>query len=135
MSQKDLILIEVKGFCMWPFLKDGQKILVRKAGVPDFCPGDILLYRGGSGLLCHRLARKERKGGEWIFYCKPDTSVSAGEPVSESMLEGKVAAVVNGDRIISLETVWARFKSVIILGLLSPVLAIFLRWYKKIRGV
>jgi hypothetical protein len=135
MNPKDLQLIEVKGFCMWPFLKDGQKTLVRKTAGSGLYPGDILLYRGGSGLLCHRLARKEKEAEEWIFYCKPDTSLSAGEPVSESMLEGKVIAVVSNEKIISLETAGARFKAVIILGFLSPVLAILLRWYKKMRDL
>jgi hypothetical protein len=135
MNQKDLILVEVKGFCMWPFLNDGQKILVRKAAGANLYPGDILLYRGESGLLCHRLARKEKKGGEWVFYCKPDTSLSAGDPVSESQLQGKVAAVVSNNKLVSLETAWQRFHAVIILGLWSPVLAFLLRWYKKIKGL
>lgn len=135
MNQKDLILIEVKGFCMWPFLKDGQKVLVMKIAGANLYPGDILLYRCESGLLCHRLARKEKKDGKWIFYCKPDTSLSRGEPMSESMLEGKVTAVINNDKIVSLETALARFKSILILGFLSPLLAILLRWYKKIRAV
>jgi len=134
MNQKDLLLIEVKGFCMWPFLKDGQKVLVRKTAGSDLYPGDILLYRGQSGLLCHRLARKENKDGEWVFYCKPDTSPPGDDPVSERVLEGKVAAVFSNNKILSLETAWARFNALIILGFLSQALAIFLRWYNKIRN-
>jgi hypothetical protein len=133
MNPNDLILMEVKGFCMWPFLNDGQKILVRKTDGADLHPGDLLLYRGGSGLLCHRLARKEKKDNAWILYCKPDTSLSAGEPVKEDTLEGKVVAVVSHHKVISLETTWARWQAVMILGVLSPALALILSWYKKIR--
>jgi hypothetical protein len=135
MNQNGLLFYEVKGFCMWPFLNDGQKILVRKTGAGSVRPGDIVLYRSDNGLLCHRLARKEKKDGAWVFYCKPDTSWSSGAPVCENMVEGKVAAVIANNAIHSLETARGRVRAVIILGFLSPVFALLLRGYKKLSGL
>jgi 4-amino-4-deoxy-L-arabinose transferase-like glycosyltransferase len=133
MSGQNITFFEVKGFCMWPFLRAGQKILIKKIAGSEFNPGDLMLYHADGQLLCHRLLRKEKKNGSWVFYCRPDTSGPGGEPVSENMVEGKVAAVVSANKIVGLETPWARFRAVMILFFLSPILAHFNRLYKKIK--
>jgi hypothetical protein len=134
MNEQEQALFSVKGFCMWPFLKDGQKVLVKKITGKDFRTGDLLLYRGDGHLFCHRLLRKEEKGGNWVFYCRPDSSVSQGEPINQNMVEGKVAAVISADKVVNLETPLQRFRAIIILLLLSPVLAHFDQLYKRIKG-
>jgi len=58
-----------------------------------------VLYRGDGHLFCHRLLRKEENGGSWVFYYRPDSSVSQGEPVNQNMVEGKVAAVIAADKV------------------------------------
>jgi hypothetical protein len=134
MIDQEQAFFSVKGFCMWPFLNDGQKILVKKIAPHEFRRGDLILYRGDGHLLCHRLLRKEEQGGSWVFYCRPDSSVSQGEPVNENIVEGKVAAVITADRVINLGTPSQRFRAIIILLLLSPVLARLDRLYNKIKG-
>lgn len=119
-----LSLHEVQGFCMSPFLKDGQRVLVRKTAGPELRPGDLLLYRGEGGLHCHRLLRKERRNGRWVFHCRADTELSCGHAVDESRAEGKVVAVIDEGRIVSLETPFRRWLAVLILSVLSPLWAL-----------
>ena len=134
MSGDNLTLFEVKGFCMWPFLRDGQKILVKKTIGPDFRTGDLVLYRADGRLFCHRLLRKEKNNGNWLFYCRPDTSSGAGESVNESMVVGKVAAVMSGNKMVNLETPLQRLYAVAILLLLASLAVIagkIYSWMKK----
>lgn len=135
MEQQNFDLIEVKGFCMWPFLRDGQKILVKKVAQKDFHNGDLILYRTDAGLHCHRLLRKEKKDNGWVFYCRPDAALSNGEPVKEMMIEGKVLGAISVNKIVSLETPLARFKAIVILLMLSPIIARLDQIYKKIKGL
>jgi len=119
---------------MWPFLRPGQKILVKKSIGPDFKPGDLALYRASGQLLCHRLLRKEKQANNWIFYCRPDTS-GGSDPVSENMVEGKVVAVLSGNKMVNLETPFARLRAITVLLLLAPITAALERIYKKIKGI
>ena len=133
MSGDNLTFFEVKGFCMWPFLRDGQKILVKKTIGPDFRTGDLVLYRADGRLFCHRLLRKEKNNGNCLFYCRPDTSSGAGESVNESTVVGKVAAVMSGNKMVNLETPFQRLHAVIILFFLAPFMAAIGKLYMFLK--
>ena len=136
MSGDNLTFFEVKGFCMWPFLRDGQKILVKKTIGPDFCTGDLVLYRADGRLFCHRLLRKEKNNGNWLFYCRPDTSSGAGgDPVTENMVEGKVVGLIAGSKMVNLETPSRRLLAIAILFLLAPIVTAIGKLYMALKRV
>ncbi len=124
--------IVIRGYSMWPFLKSGQKILVKKTIGPDFRAGDLILYRVDGQFICHRLVKKENRNGNWLFYCRGDASCDK-EAINERVVEGKVAAVVFGRKIISLETPWQRLRAIVILFLLAPVLAFLDKIYQRLK--
>ena len=133
MNEQEQSFFLVKGFSMWPFLKDGQKVLVNKIAPPEFRCGDLVLYRVADKLICHRLLRREKKDGNWLFYCRGDASVAGGDQISEKMIEGKVAAVVSGEKAVNLETRWQRLWAMGILLLLAPLLAFLNEIYQKLK--
>lgn len=133
MSAQEQAFFLVKGFSMWPFLKDGQKILVKKATPPEFRRGDLILYRAAEQLVCHRLRRKELKDGKWLFYCRGDASLGGSDQVCAEMVEGKVIAVLSGTKAVNLETRWQCLWSLVILLFLSPLLAFLNKIYLKLK--
>jgi signal peptidase I len=133
MNEQEQALNSVKGFSMWPFLKDGQQILVKKIALSEFHRGDLVLYRAADKLICHRLLRMEQKNGQWFFHCRGDASHDGEDQISEKMIEGKVAAVISGTKAINLETRWQRLWSVLILLLIAPLLASLNKIYNKLK--
>lgn len=118
---------------MWPFLKDGQKLLVKKIVPQEFHRGDLVLYRVADQLICHRLLRREKKDGNWLFYCRGDASLGGSDQVYEEMVEGKVMAVISGTKAVNLETYSQRLWARVILVILAPLLAFLNEIYRKLK--
>jgi hypothetical protein len=135
MNEQEQAYYIVKGFCMWPFLKDGQKILVKKIAPQEFRRGDLVLYRGAGQLFCHRLMRREEKDGKYFFYCRGDASLGGSDQVSEELVEGKVMAVISGRKAVNLETWWQRLRAIEILLFLAPLLAYLDKIYQKLNKI
>jgi len=133
MNEQEQGFFLAKGFSMWPFLKDGQKVLVKKIAPQEFNRGDLVLYRVADQLICHRLLRKEKKDGSWLFYCRGDASLAGGDQIPEKMVEGKVAAVISGEKAVNLETPWQRLWAMVILLSLAPLLALLNEIYQKLK--
>lgn len=133
MIEQEQAFFLVKGFSMWPFLKDGQKVLVKKVAPVEFRRGDLVLYLVADQLVCHRLLRRDKKDGKWLFYCRGDASLGNGDQVCEELVEGKVIAVISGARVVNLETHLQRFWARVILVILAPLLAYLDKIYKKLK--
>lgn len=133
MIEQEQAFFLVKGFSMWPFLKDGQQILVKKIALSEFHRGDLMLYRVADKLICHRLLCKEQKDGNWLFYCRGDASLGGGDQVCEEMVAGKVMAVISGAKAVNLETRRQRLLAIGILLLLAPVIACLNEIYRKLK--
>ncbi|MFH1191351.1 MAG: S24/S26 family peptidase, partial [Candidatus Omnitrophota bacterium] len=57
---EDLLFFETSGFSMWPFIRPGERLVIKKSPAQDLRAGDIILYRANNQLACHRLVKKNR---------------------------------------------------------------------------
>ncbi|MFH1504505.1 MAG: nucleotidyltransferase family protein [Candidatus Omnitrophota bacterium] len=57
----DLSFFETSGFSMWPFIKQGQKLIIKKILPESLKIGDIILYQEDNQKVCHRLVKKVNK--------------------------------------------------------------------------
>ncbi|MFC1623906.1 signal peptidase I [Candidatus Omnitrophota bacterium] len=101
-SPQDLIFIETAGFSMWPFIKQGEKLIVKKASIEDLRIGDVILYLADNQIVCHRLVKKIKHEKDCLLYARGDNSLSPGELVIEKSLIGKVAGVLKKGRVVNL---------------------------------
>ena len=100
--------MEASGFSMWPFLRAGDRLMVRKIPPKDLKIGDIILYIKDKQSICHRLVKKVKKGEKYTFYAQGDSSNSA-EPVEAGMLQGKVVGLLRKGRIKNIATGYRHF--------------------------
>ena len=103
----DLIFIDANGFSMWPFLKPGQKLVIKKMPIRDLRAGDIILYRANNQLVCHRLLKKTIAKGKTLLYARGDNSASLPQFVIEEMFLGKVIGALKNGKMINLSG-WKR---------------------------
>lgn len=94
METEKLSLFETKGFSMWPFLRQGEKLIVKKAPMESLKVGDIILYQGDNQLVCHRLVKKVKNQDEYLFYSRGDNSNSSPELITKEKFLGKITGIL-----------------------------------------
>jgi len=78
---------------MWPFLRAGEQLIIKKYPVEKLKAGDIILYKSDSMPVCHRLVRKIRNKNGYLFYVRGDNSTCKPELVKAEDICGKVIGV------------------------------------------
>lgn len=84
------ILFTSKGGSMNPFLKDEQKIIIRKIGRKNITKGDIIIYKTNDWLLIHRVADIEKKGRRIRYIIKGDSLDDVTHVVERKKIVGIV---------------------------------------------
>ena len=102
----ELALHATSGFSMEPFLKAGEKIILRQTTAQDLYPGSLVVYRASGALICHRLVFKTERNGRCRLYVRGDSAWAWPEEVPWDSVQGVVAAVVRANGKISSMGCW-----------------------------
>ncbi len=121
-NTEDLLFFETSGFSMWPFIRQGEKLVIKKVPVDDLRAGDIISYRANHQLVCHRLVKKNRD----FFYTRGDNSISSPEMITKEMFIGKVVGIIKNNRMISL-TSWRNRLINSFIVIIAPLIIRFLK--------
>ena len=105
----DLSFFETTGFSMWPFLKAGEKLLIKKTPTENLKVGDIIIYRANEQLVCHRLTKKIKQRERYLLHVRGDSSLSSPEPITEEMFLGKAISIIKNGKIITLNQMKGQF--------------------------
>lgn len=128
-NTEDLLFFETSGFSMWPFMRQGEKLVIKKSPVDDLKLGDIILYQANNQLACHRLVKKNRD----FLYTRGDNSLSAPEVITREMFIGKVVGIIKNNRMINLASRRNRLINRLIV-ITAPLIIKFLKpVYLKLR--
>lgn len=125
-----LSFYETTGFSMWPFITQGEKLIIKKVPMKDLKTGDIILYRANNQMVCHRLVKKIKNKEGYLFYARGDNSLSSAEPVIKELLVGKVAGVLRKGQIITLTGRWHNLVNRLII-VIGPLFGICSRIIKR----
>lgn len=96
------VTITIDGPCMWPLLKDGERIQVNKAEI--YFEGDIILYEDGrENLVCHRINYTDSE----VVITSGDNNLVFDPPLHYKDIWGKLSVVSNtykkSNSIISMD--------------------------------
>lgn len=65
--------LTVVGHSMWPFIRSGQMVMMRRIGRNERIPiGSVIAIRKKNGILVHRVLWVARKGRSWFYFTKGD---------------------------------------------------------------
>ena len=117
-----LFYFDTSGYSMWPFLKQGTRVIVKKTSLAHLAVGDIVLYKSTSNdFVCHRVVRKLKNHNGHVIYVRGDNSLSLPEIINESRFLGKVAGIVkNSKKVIVLNSIKWRIVNRLIV-MISPL--------------
>ena len=90
-------LYRVKGDSMFPFIKEGDYVLVKKLSDENYKIGNVVIFRRNTGeRIVHRVVKRDRK--EFV-YIKGD-KYSLCERIKLSNIEGKVMGIIRSQKFI-----------------------------------
>lgn len=91
--------IRLFGSSMYPFLKEGEVVIVQRRPWTDLRRGDILLYHRDRRFIAHRVL-KPPKSLEDSCLCKGDTLKGVDPPVNLHQYLGRVEGVERGKKVV-----------------------------------
>jgi len=124
-NNNNLSFFEATGFSMWPFIKQGERLIIKKIPIGDLKIGDIILYRKDNQLICHRLIKRIGDEKGYLLYTRGDNS-SQFDSLSEEMFLGKAIGILKNCKMISLLSWEKRFVNRVIV-IIAPLLNIGIR--------
>lgn len=133
-NNQSLFFFDTTGFSMWPFLKTGQKLVIKKVSIRDLRIGDIILYGVNNQLICHRLLKKTMDRGKNLLYARGDNSTTLPELVTEEMFLGKVVGALKNGKMINLAGRKQQFINRLIVEI-APLVMMFKPYYFILRKV
>jgi|SRR5690606_6430421 len=96
------VLIPIKGGSMRPFLKEGDKVLLKSIGPKFLSRGMIVLAKTNGKWLLHRIVRIDRTG----ISLAGDANVAIHEVVSHSDIRAVVSILKRDGREYNLNNKW-----------------------------
>ena len=130
-SKADFFYFKASGFSMWPFLSDGERVIVKKAPISRLRRGDIVLYTQGEKIVCHRLIKMVKGISGIILFTRGDNSFSHPEPIEENMYIGKAVAIERKGRLTDLDSFFFRGLNPLII-IIGPFFGMAARMLKRI---
>lgn len=93
MSLGASLRLEVRGWSMYPFLKDRDVVEISPVHMAEIDIGDVVLFRSGDRLLAHRVVGVVSDGQSIRLRVRGDSFRQEDPPVKETNLIGRVGAV------------------------------------------
>lgn len=98
LKEKGSFLFDVKGGSMFPFLLDGDRVVIKRVSIDELGLGDIVMYARNNLMVVHRIVRINiKEGSKKVFILRGDNQAREDPPVSENEICGKVVKVMRGD--------------------------------------
>ncbi len=96
------LMLRVSGSSMFPFLKAGDKVKVRKESLSKVPAGSLIIYQEGGRLFSHRLIQKIKGKEKYFFLEKGDNTLNFSLRGEDDYL-GKVEKIESQEKIKDLE--------------------------------
>jgi GNAT superfamily N-acetyltransferase len=89
--------INIKGSSMYPFLKDGDRVKIKKTDASKIKLGDLIYAEISDGVVIHRVIGKRNKEKKIIFITKGDANLFSVEKIYPENILGKIISIKRRD--------------------------------------
>lgn len=105
-KDESFFLYRATGMSMFPYIRDGEILVVRKTDPDEIECGDIILFspRALNAKVAHFVGKKYISGGNVFFQTKGGRSALLEEPVGFKQISGKVVALKRGGMVFNLDS-------------------------------
>jgi ATP-binding cassette, subfamily B, bacterial len=92
LKEHHLVKLTVTGYSMFPFLKNGDIVTLRKCNTSELLTGDIVGFKAANNWVAHRLIKIKNQNVKTVFICRGDTCKNFDRPFTSEEFIGKVIA-------------------------------------------
>jgi signal peptidase I len=129
MDREGALWFEIDGGSMRPFLRAGDRVLVRSCSADTLACGDLVLLTEADTLCLHRVMATGRRNGRRWLRTKGDGCGRWDLPVEAGSVVGKGVMVQRGNRLLDLDAWTGRVLGVFCLfGSVFLGLGLRLKW-------
>jgi len=98
------VTLRVFGGSMWPWLRSGDALSVRREDAARIHRGEVVLFAREGRLFAHRVIRKLARDGRAVLITKGDALPHADAPLEAAELLGRVFRVRRAGREFALDS-------------------------------
>ncbi len=101
---------EAKGHSMYPFIQDGDIIVVEPTEFSHLCLGEIVLYHvSDKAILAHRMVGRMQRAGIDYLLARGDAIWGLDGPVSPTQILGRITALERCGCLIRVDGMGSRW--------------------------
>ncbi len=101
----------MKGYSMFPTLKEGDLGRVIKCSADELTIGDLIVFKLNDKLVAHRLIDIVHQNNQQVFVAKGDHNLHKDPPFTANELVGKISSIQRKKRIIKTDSLYMKFHS------------------------
>jgi signal peptidase I len=120
--------LKVSGKSMFPWIREDDIVFLRRVGMQDVAPGDVVVFERNSTLCVHRVlsvnADATAPGSGGALITKGDATADADAPVFRDEFRGKVEFVYRRKREIRVARGWRKYFGKF-LAIISPAVSLW----------
>ncbi len=92
-NDKDIARVKGRGVCMYPLIREGDDIFIKRQSMDQIAVGEIAVFMLGDAVAAHRVIGKGEKNGKPCLFTRGDNNAGRGEIVFDDILIGAVKEV------------------------------------------
>jgi signal peptidase I len=96
--------ITVGGYSMFPYLQNGDEVLIKKEPINNLKAGDIIVFRSVKKLIAHRIITFRKTNSQIKIITKGDSLIFFDKPITEEQYIGKITDYIRKNKSISINT-------------------------------
>lgn len=99
------VRMNLYGFCMRPFIKNGENVTIKPIKPEELRCGDVIVYQFNDRFKIHRFLKFKTISDTKFIIAKGDRCINIDSPVSLNLLLGKITQVEKSNRTICFESI------------------------------
>jgi len=99
-----IIQINVGGYSMFPYLRKGNTIFIKKESINTLKTGDVIVFRSVNKMIAHRIISIRKKNSQVKILTKGDSLGFFDKPMTEERYIGKIIEIYRNDKTILIDT-------------------------------
>lgn len=119
LQKGETVQMRLYGYCMTPFVRNGDLVTIAPVRVENLRCGDIVVYKNGDKFKIHRFLRFRTIQGSTCIITKGDRAVTVDPPVSSELILGKLVSVHRKASVVDFNSLVMKVLNFIV-GKLSP---------------
>jgi signal peptidase I len=96
--------ITVGGYSMFPYLQNGDDVLIKKEPINNLKTGDIIVFCSGKKLIAHRIITFRKANSQTKIITKGDSLIIFDNPITAEQYIGKITGYIRKNKSISISS-------------------------------